>query len=113
MTSMRKLRRRMDRWLRYANRVAPGARANSWLGNDVRTPSGLLRAMYRYDEERLRRNLAREEAQDPFDDDLTEPHWVPSGRYAKGRPLFRFVHVETNTVPLGPKVPSDIASLTK
>jgi hypothetical protein len=55
MTSMTKLHRRLDRWIRFADRVTLG-----WDGGGgPRPPVGLLRAWFRHDRERLRRNLLR------------------------------------------------------
>ena len=54
MTSIRKLDRRLWRWIRYTNRVVPGW---SLPRSEARIPAGLERAAFRLDQERLRRHL--------------------------------------------------------
>jgi hypothetical protein len=60
VTSMARLRRRLDRWARYADKVTPGWRQLGTSDNPTpapRRPRGLRRAWLRYDAERVRRSI--------------------------------------------------------
>lgn len=54
MTSMTRLNRQLERWVRFADKVTPGWRTPK---SGVRPPAGLIRAILRHDAERLRLNL--------------------------------------------------------
>lgn len=57
MTSMTRLRRRLDRWARYADKATPGwSDTQAPKGTRPDIPTGMARAWQRHDREQLRRN---------------------------------------------------------